>query len=183
VVENKIHEGNKNGASKRKKIKMSRPKIGGEGSSIRHKDVVVCNVGQFFFPKGSGKKHYTTTRPKEREKKGNERTNVCCSIRWWLHDTPIGGHMREPRSIQQTREARQVCEGFFGQRFPGLLCMSRRSIVSSHSFSKNRFNSRRAHFETTYRVNGDHFGVFPCAMASNTLEKLDEITIYFTYAN
>jgi hypothetical protein len=42
---------------------------------------------------------------------------------------------------------------------------------SSHSFRKNRFNSRRAHFETTYRFNGDHFGVFPCAMASNTLEK------------
>lgn len=47
------------------------------------------------------------------------------SIRWW-HDTPIGGHMSPD-------EARQVCEGFFSQRFPGL-CVSRRSIFSSHSF-------------------------------------------------
>lgn len=101
-----------------KKIKMSRPKIGGEGSSIRHKDVVVCNVGQFFFPKGSGKTLHNNTTKREREKRKRTNERLLQHPLVTARHTDRGTHERAPEYTTDERHAKYARD-FLANGFPG----------------------------------------------------------------
>lgn len=74
-------------------------------------------------------------------------------------------------------EARQVCEGFLANGFPGSVCRVGRYFLATLFEISARF-TQCTPCETTYRFNEDHCAVFPSAMTTIITVKLMEIKLF-----
>lgn len=73
--------------------------------------------------------------------------------------------------------------GIFCQRFPGLLCMSRRSIVSSHSFRKIALTHNVHTFREDLPIELWSLWCIPLCNGVENTWKTSRTNFYFTYAN